>query len=190
MEYYSDLLKIIQQSCMQDVANKAVELFHLRKFTKGETIFAMGKPNICLGYVCKGVLRSYIANSEGKESNIFFIMEKDVLSGNLMPMTKNSVNIQCITDVTCLMANFEEFQRLAFEYKDLYQWFTNHIDKLHDKVKDRISCQYFDNAGQRYQHFIKEYPGLLNRIPHYHVANYLGITPTQLSRIRKNILFD
>jgi CRP/FNR family transcriptional regulator, anaerobic regulatory protein len=190
MEYHSDLLKIIQQSCMQDVANKTVELFNLIKFKKGETIFAIGKPNIYLGYLCKGILRSYIANKDGKESNIFFIMEKDVFSGNLMPGTKNSVNIQCITDVTCLMANFEEFQRLAFEYKDLYKWFTNHIDILHDKVKDRISGHYFDDAAQRYQNFIKDYPGLLNRIPHYHVANHLGITPTQLSRIRKTIIFD
>ena len=33
--------------------------------------------------------------------------------------------------------------------------------------------------------FLKEYPNLINRIPHYYVANFLGITPTQLSRARK-----
>lgn len=190
MEYHSDLLKIIQQSCTHNVARKAVDLFDLKKFKNGETIFEICKPNIYLGYVYKGILRSYIANNDGKESNIFFILEKDVFSGNLMPGTKNSVNIQCISDVTCLIANFEEFQHLAFENKDLYQWFTNYIDILHEKAKDRISCQYFDDATQRYRSFIKDYPGLLNRIPHYHVANYLGITPTQLSRIRKTIIFD
>jgi hypothetical protein len=39
-------------------------------------------------------------------------------------------------------------------------------------------------AGERYLIFQKEFPGLENRIPQYHIASYLGITPTQLSRIR------
>jgi CRP-like cAMP-binding protein len=40
------------------------------------------------------------------------------------------------------------------------------------------------DASQRYRLFQQEYPGLENRIPQYHIASYLGITPTQLSRIR------
>jgi len=39
-------------------------------------------------------------------------------------------------------------------------------------------------AKERYQIFQKEHPGLDQQIPQYHIASYLGVSPTQLSRIR------
>jgi len=41
------------------------------------------------------------------------------------------------------------------------------------------------NAKQRYYKFMKENPALINRIPQYHIAAYLGIKPQSLSRLRK-----
>ncbi len=40
------------------------------------------------------------------------------------------------------------------------------------------------DATERYALFQKEFPELENHIAQYHIASYLGITPTQLSRIR------
>ena len=41
------------------------------------------------------------------------------------------------------------------------------------------------NSLEKYELFLNEYPSLINRIPNYYIANFLGITPTQLSRARK-----
>jgi CRP/FNR family transcriptional regulator, anaerobic regulatory protein len=41
------------------------------------------------------------------------------------------------------------------------------------------------NGKQRYYKFMKEKPHLINRIPQYYIAAYLGIKPQSLSRIRK-----
>lgn len=43
------------------------------------------------------------------------------------------------------------------------------------------------DADERYHIFQKQFSGLENRIPQYHIASYLGITPTQLSRIRRKL---
>jgi hypothetical protein len=43
------------------------------------------------------------------------------------------------------------------------------------------------DATERYLIFKEEHPGLEDLIPQYHIASYLGISPTQLSRIRKNL---
>ncbi len=40
-------------------------------------------------------------------------------------------------------------------------------------------------AKERYLIFKEEHPGIETLIPQYHVASYLGISPTQLSRIRQ-----
>ncbi len=43
------------------------------------------------------------------------------------------------------------------------------------------------SAEERYRHFITDFPGLSQRVPQYHVASYLGITPESLSRIRSKL---
>ncbi|MCP4400288.1 MAG: Crp/Fnr family transcriptional regulator, partial [bacterium] len=46
------------------------------------------------------------------------------------------------------------------------------------------------NAEERYKHFQQEHPGLESKIPQYHIASYLGITPVALSRIRSKLKKD
>jgi hypothetical protein len=43
------------------------------------------------------------------------------------------------------------------------------------------------DTTERYLIFKEQHPGLEDVIPQYHIASYLGISPTQLSRIRKNL---
>ncbi|GAB3642608.1 hypothetical protein [Spirosoma arcticum] len=43
------------------------------------------------------------------------------------------------------------------------------------------------DAGQRYEQFQRDYGHLEPLIPQYHIASYLGVTPTQLSRIRRSM---
>ena len=42
-------------------------------------------------------------------------------------------------------------------------------------------------ATARYLAFIEKFPNIANRVPLAHIASYLGITQSSLSRIRKNI---
>jgi len=44
------------------------------------------------------------------------------------------------------------------------------------------------DADRRYSLFQKQFPQLEQQIPQYHIASYLGVTPTQLSRIRRKRL--
>jgi DNA-binding MarR family transcriptional regulator len=44
-----------------------------------------------------------------------------------------------------------------------------------------------ENATTRYLKFLANHPNIDNRIPLQYIASHLGITPTQLSRIRKDL---
>ena len=57
--------------------------------------------------------------------------------------------------------------------------------KLNRQLQSRLVALANLNSLEKYKLFLKEYPNLINRIPHYLIANFLGITPTQLSRARK-----
>jgi CRP-like cAMP-binding protein len=51
------------------------------------------------------------------------------------------------------------------------------------KELELIKC----SSEERYRHFLINFPGLSQRVPQYHIATYLGITPESLSRIRSKL---
>lgn len=54
---------------------------------------------------------------------------------------------------------------------------------LIEKEPLEISFRY-DTASVKYAHFLRSHPALEDRLKQHEIASYLGITPTQLSRIR------
>lgn len=62
----------------------------------------------------------------------------------------------------------------------------NYIEKRLEIAKKFLEeSRMQDDAQTRYKKFKNMYPGLNSRLSQYHIASYLGITPTHLSRIRK-----
>jgi hypothetical protein len=54
-------------------------------------------------------------------------------------------------------------------------------------LKKRLAEATVETPEEKYLQFIKEQPELMQRIPLYHIAAYLAMTPETLSRIRKKI---
>lgn len=46
------------------------------------------------------------------------------------------------------------------------------------------------DAATRYQRFLEREGALLRRVPLYHIASYLGMTPVALSRVRRRSRLD
>jgi hypothetical protein len=57
---------------------------------------------------------------------------------------------------------------------------------LLEKEPKEISYLQYE-AKARYLKFLDVFQAILPRLPQYHIASYLGITPTQLSRIKKDL---
>jgi hypothetical protein len=44
------------------------------------------------------------------------------------------------------------------------------------------------SAIERYEHFVKTYPDIIQRVPQRMIASYLGITPEALSSVKRKRL--
>ena len=80
------------------------------------------------------------------------------------------------------------YRKLLMEKHDLKLFQIYYLEKNWLVAKEIREVEIVqNNAAQRYKKFLAEYPSLEERLPQYHIASHLGITPTQLSRIRKKI---
>jgi CRP-like cAMP-binding protein len=62
-----------------------------------------------------------------------------------------------------------------------------HAESLAFMLRDKLLSLFRDTPEQRYLHFLKTEPQLLQRIPQYYLASYLGIEPESLSRLKQRV---
>ena len=73
------------------------------------------------------------------------------------------------------------------QYSSVMQLYNQNLrwsGEYHMEVK-RVICSL--PAVERYQWFLRKYPGLVDRIANRHIASFLNMTPVTLSRIRKQL---
>lgn len=153
---------------------------------KKDFFIKVGQVNRRIGIIRKGVLRGFIIDGNGNEVNLILYKENDIISGNFAPDVPAPVNVQAIENCIIDVTDFSKVM-IALRYNEhLNTAFNEMANTIHSKIQSRLTSLINCNSLDRYELFLKEYPNLINRIPNYHIANFLGITPTQLSRIRKS----
>lgn len=140
-------------------------------------------------FVEKGLLRMYAIHPNGKEHIIQFAPENWLVSDRSSTFfnEKSNYYIDAIEDSEIIVLHQDFFAILQQKQPNVWH---NHARLLHNHIRNlqkRINLLLGATAEERYLDFVKIYPNILQRVPLWMVASYLGITPESLSRVRKNI---
>lgn len=142
-----------------------------------------------MGFVFKGVLRSYCIDSNGNEKTISFIPENTYAADYSAFITQkpSRFSIQCLEP--CIIINFPylAMQEAYSNNKNFERYGRLIAESILVKRQNRIESFLFENAEQRYISFITQNPDLTNRISLTHLSSYLGIERQSLSRIRTKL---
>jgi CRP-like cAMP-binding protein len=165
------------------------DLFKPRVLKKGDYFVKEGQIAKELAFLETGIVRVFYRNEEGVEYNKHFFINPSLIGAyaSLITNQPTQINQQALTDCNILVAKYADIQALYTSFHDIER--VARILAEHyfvQKEKREIEIVLLD-AEKRYAIFQKEFPTLEQQIPQYHIASYLGITPTQLSRIRKKI---
>lgn len=98
----------------------------------------------------------------------------------------NRIIQQALTDCTVWTADHAAFCSLFDECRDLER-LGRRLAELYFVAKEQREVEIvLLDADKRYEILQQQHPELEQLVPQYHIASYLGITPTQLSRIRRS----
>lgn len=157
---------------------------------KGEPFIEAGKVSQRIAFVKEGVFRSLYYNKQGDDFTRYFIYEGRFI-GDFQGFTDQlpaHEDIEAITDAVLLVIDRDHFKILEEKIAVWPVLFARiHAFVVENKLKV-ASIMLNQDAKSRYIHFLNHYPGLANRVPQSMLASYLGVTPSSLSRIRRNIL--
>ena len=142
-----------------------------------------------IAFLETGIVRAYYIDKNGKEYNKHFFSSPSIIGsyGSLISKEKNNVAQQALTDCTIWKAPYSKVEELSesnHEIERLRRVIAENFFLRHEKKELEMAML---DADKRYLIFRKEFPKLELEIPQYHIASYLGISATQLSRIRKKL---
>ncbi len=140
--------------------------------------------------VMKGLLRHYVIDENGNEKTLRFVPEKKIAAmiDTIFHNKPATENIMTLEDSVFLKFDIREMDRLVSDNIRLLKLQNQfYKDVISDNV-EQIKFLTVLSAEERYNYFCKTYPNLEQRVKQKHLASYLGVTDTSLSRIRSRIV--
>lgn len=165
-------------------------------YKKGDIVHHAGDIFTQLYFINYGIIRAYIIDPDGNDYTwaILFNDEDSVVNNvflvdyySFINQTESKISFEVLEDCQLLSIQYNELQTLYHKYKNgerlgrLIAEFA--FSDSHNLIIDRLT----KTASTRYKEFIEKTPYLLDKVPQYHIATLLGITPQSLSRIKKEI---
>jgi CRP-like cAMP-binding protein len=173
-----------------DLTNEAQDAWSVllkeKVYQKGDNFIRIRQIPKKVAFVVKGLFSQYYINENGETIIKYFFPEERIAGSIPATLTKSEslFTITALEKTTVLEYDFNEFKKLVLVYPDIAQFYYRYLEQhwVIDKEPYEISLRS-DSAKIRYADFLRKYPDLVKRLKKHHIASYLGITPTQLSRI-------
>ncbi|AFK03865.1 putative transcriptional regulator, Crp/Fnr family [Emticicia oligotrophica DSM 17448] len=159
----------------------------IRYFKKNELLLEEGEYAKECYFVLSGCVRAYYL-MDGEERNTeFYIENQSITPVSYQTKKPSEYYLSCLEDCVLALGSDERNQKLLEKVPKLTTMIMQMSNEmLVQKVIEFDEFKTF-SPEQRYLNLLEKRPDLVNRIPLYHLASYLGITQVSLSRIRKRI---
>jgi len=165
--------------------------FRKQVFHKDVVLLHQGNRFDKVYFVEQGIIRLFVTTRDGHEFNKNFFAEGHFL-WPATPATRLHPSLFSIAtlETACIwVADFALFQKHLSAFKRWESFALIFTEALADQKFSREYEFLMLDAEERYLSLLQRDPRLVNRVPDYHLASYLGITNVTLSRIRSRCRF-
>lgn len=167
------------------------EFFEVRALNRNEFFLKEGQICNFIGFVNSGVLIYFKSMNDGNEVTTDFAFDGDWVTNNLSRLNNSPalINIKAIEDSELLVLKQPVLEDLYLKIPKMERLGRILIEQSYLKIVQLSIDLQVLSATERYERLLMSYPDIFQKVQLYHIANYLGIAPKSLSRIRKEI-FD
>ena len=167
-----------------------LSIFSEKKFDKGTLFKEVDTVIKKLGFIVDGSARTYFINDKGDEITDEIVQKNNFLSDIISVRTgeKSPIIIEILEKSIVLVANMDSVWELL-EYNVTFNiLIREHIGDRSMELLKRYLMFLNGTAKERYQYILETNPEILKKFPLKYIASMIGVTQTQLSRIRKENL--
>jgi CRP/FNR family transcriptional regulator, anaerobic regulatory protein len=182
--YYLELIPELTEETWQSFEKKLT----IQQFRKGEFIIREGDTCRYVSFINFGMVRFYYL-VEGKEICTGFAGENEYISeyNSFLTQSPASMFIEALEDTEMIHLSYHDMQDSYNNYSIFERFGRKIAEKLFVMLSSQNTRLLVLTPEQRYQFVVQHQPAILQKVPQYMIASYIGITPEHLSRIRKKM---
>lgn len=185
------MYKVISEKYIpKDEWEKVKSRISVLRLKKGDYLIRENEVPDKIAFISSGIMRYFCTNSSGEEKTIVLRSEGRFISAytSHLENKESKLSIQALEDSVILYISISYYEELlrTNSYWRLFAW-KQAMDVIIEKERREMEILSYD-AETKYLKFREEFPGMEDRINHYHIASYLGISNVTLSRVRKKLI--
>jgi CRP-like cAMP-binding protein len=174
-------------SITKELEEAIIESAFIRSFPKGTVLLEAGKISNECYFILKGCIRSYYLKDGNEMTTDFFTEEQSVTPSVYGKNTPSAYYLECIEDTIAGVGAPDQETEMFQKFPQVESLARALGEAIMTKQQDTLAEFKMASPEQRYTQLQTVRPDLIQRVPQYQLASYLGITPESLSRIRKRL---
>jgi CRP-like cAMP-binding protein len=158
------------------------------KIKKGDFLISAGQICKSFSFINEGTFSFLIINNDGEHVKDFSGSHKFITSySSFITQTPSQIFIRAEENVILTQWSFDTYRQLLHSSEHWKQFALKIANYLYLRKEKREISLLTETAEERYLNMLKEFPYIVQHVPQYLIASYLGIKPQSLSRIRNHI---
>lgn len=182
-KFFNEYVQLPEEE-LEDIVSK----FKSKKIKKNEFVLREGEICSDLIFVQKGCLRLYYIQEDVEVSVWFALKHSSAIEiYSFISETPTNYFLQAIEETEILYLPKTALNKLYATHPKMQEMMRKFWEDVILHLLERFTALQKDTAEQRYLDLLEK-PDLLQSIPQKYLASFIGVTPTSLSRIKKNII--
>lgn len=179
------LIKLVPFS--HDELNDILSNFTKEQVRKNQLLVEEGQICRNLYFIEIGLGRSYYLKADGKEVTQWFFGQEVFMSSadSFFNQSHSNYYLEILEDAILYSITHEKMELLLAKYHKMEKFARLLSIDMLTRIVHKLNAIQFQNARERYDYMISEFPDISHRVPLGQIASYLGMTQETLSRIRR-----
>ena len=160
-----------------------------REYLKNDFFIQPSQTCSEIGFIEYGTFRIFNINTKGVEMTNWFLTENDIITEILSFINEQPSQeyIQCLDNAKIHFISFDNLQEVYRKIPDFHIFIKLVYENILVDLKKNIFSNIHMTSIERYENFILNKKNLLQKVSLKHIASFLGMTDSTLSRVRKKI---